>query len=513
MLRMPIDSNHSREPHVAIRHTLVAMTVVFVALTIVVTLSLSRIARAQGQPLFNETFETGFNNDPYCTAGDCKVPQGWGVWFIPRTENDPPGINAQPKYDSIGVPNRVKTGQFAQRIWTDNATHTGGIYRVVRDVPVGAKLRFTVWGQVWSTNDESPISARPSRDIRLKIGLDPLGGNNGNPSPLNGQVVWSAEQSPADGYVQFSVEVEARASTVIVYTYSTMRDNVRHNDVFWDDAILETIAPPPTATPAAITETSPITTSVEATITPTEAAPAVIASPAVTYVVKSGDTLFGIALDQGTTLEEILRLNPGVRAETLQIGQVLTIKEAVAAPTPTPGAGGVATASIDPNVSITASQEITATPTVGKICVAAFFDDNGSGKRDETEDLVPNILFAVTAAGQQLGTYTTNGVEEPYCFSDLPNGSYTVAATALDIYAPTSPLNDTINVNGARSIFYLGLRRVTDGSTDVSRPAQPEQSSGPAINLRALLPIAGGTLLLVGVIGFAASLFLRRRRL
>lgn len=470
-------------------------------------------------PLVNESFESGFQNDPYCKAGDCKVPQGWGVWFIPRTENDPTGVNFQPKYEQTTEAKRVQAGGGAQRIWTENATHTGGIYHVLKDVQVGSRIRFTAWGQVWSTNDDSPISARPSRDIKLKIGIDPLGGNNGNPSPLNGQVQWSPEQEAKDAYVQFSVEVEVRSPTVILYTYSTMRDNVRHNEVFWDEAKVEYIAPPPTATPeAAITTTTTTTDTAAATapITPTAEA-AAVQTAAVTYTVKAGDTLYGIALDQGISFEELMKNNPGVTAELLQIGQELIIKPgttAAAATTPDPAAAVPAT-TVDPNApaATAPTQTITATATVGEACVQAFFDDNGNGKRDDTEDLVPNILFALSANDQQLASYTTTGVDEPYCFANLNNGSYTIAATALDIYAPTTPLNDTINVVGGRSYFNLGLRRVTDGTKDVSKPAQSVQSNAPAINWAGVIPVLGGALLLFGAVGFGASMFLRRRRL
>ena len=267
--------------------------------------------------LVDEGFEAGFQNDPYCKAGDCKVPEGWGVWFIPRSENDPTGVNFQPKYDQTTDAKRVHSGSGAQRIWTENATHTGGIYHVVKDVQVGSRIRFTAWGQVWSTNDDSPISARPSRDIKLKIGVDPLGGNNGNPSPLNGQVQWSPEQEAKDTYVQFSVEVEVRSPTVIIYTYATMRDNVRHNEVFWDEAKVEYIAPAPTETPAAITATitTTDTVAVEAPITPTAEVAAPVQTAAVTYTVQAGDTLYDIALAHGISLEELLSNNPGVTAE------------------------------------------------------------------------------------------------------------------------------------------------------------------------------------------------------
>jgi len=515
----------------AIRATVATVPALVMAVALVSAVFGPLTVRAQtGQQLFNEGFETGYVNDPYCKAGDCKVPQGWGVWFIPRTENDPPGVNAQPKYDSTSSPpTHVKSGQFAERIWTDNATHTGGIYRVVKDVQVGAKLRFSAWGQVWSTNDESPISARPSHDIRLKIGVDPLGGNNGNASPLNGQVVWSTEQSPTDAYTQFTIEVEAKSPTIIVYTYATMKDNVRHNEVYWDDAVLEYIAPPPTATPAPSpapvtgAQTTPAQSPVSAAapISPT-AAP--VQSAAVTYTIKSGDTLFGIALDQNVSLEDLQKNNPGVQPEALQLGQVLIIKPGVAV-TATVAAPAAQAPAVDPNASasagtnttastdVSATNTITATPAVGKACVEAYFDNNGDGKKDETEDLVPNILFTISADGQQKGSYTTTGVDEPYCFSDLPNGDYTVAATIQDIYQSTTPLNDTVTVRGAKSFFTLGLRRVIDGNKDKSAPSAPKASVLDSIRWNVILPLAGGTLLLVGAFGFLATLFMRRRRL
>ncbi|BCX04144.1 MAG: hypothetical protein KatS3mg053_2082 [Candidatus Roseilinea sp.] len=470
-----------------------------------------------GQPILAEEFEGGFQSDPGCKQGVCNVPVGWGVWFIPRTENDLPGVNFQPQADRTTA--RVRSGASAQRLWTDNATFTGGIYRVVNDVQVGSRLRFTIWGQVWSTNDESPISARPSRDIRVKVGVDPLGGDNGRPSPLNGQVIWSPEQEAKDEFIQFTVEVEARSSTVILYTYTTMRDNVRHNEVFWDDAVLEYVAPPPTATPDPASAPATPTTTPEGVAAPTATPPAApVTVPPVTYTVKAGDTFLDIALDQNVPLAELLKNNPGVKPEALQIGQVLIIKpgttaneSATAAATPAPEAA----ADQAPGEANASAPAVEATPTVGQACVQAFFDDDGDGKRDDLEDLVPNIQFVLTTGGNIIGTYTTNGVDEPYCFENLPNQAYTVAGTPLDIYVPTTPLNDTLQVNGARSYFSLGLRRVSDGFEDIS-PTPTPRSPPIAIddNLTVgLLSLGGGALLLIGTVGFIVSAVLRRRRL
>ena len=480
-------------------------------------------ALAQDQaPLFNEGYEGEFKADPYCKTGACNVPSGWGVWFIPRRETDQPGINFQPQYVQTKTANRVKDGSASQRIYVENATFTGGIYRIVTDVKVGSKLRFSAWGQSWSTNDESPISARPSPDIKLKIGIDPMGGNDGQASPLNGQVIWSEEHDAKDAFTQFSVETEAKTTTVIVYLYSTMKDPVRHNEVFWDSAALEYTSPPPTATlsdTVVLSGTAVLSGTVSTTDatggpngTPTTAAtpataeaPAVQVAGGVTYTVVEGDTLFAIALKYNKSVEEIKRLNNISDENQLSIGQVLIIE----APTQ-PGAG---TPAVQPTAVVTA----TATPVAGALCVEAYFDNNGDGQRDTGENLIPNILFNVTAKGTAIASYTTDGVNEPYCIGNLNAGAYTVAATVVAEYNPTTPLNDTANVpGGAAAKFSVGLRKVSDGdqvvgATDTPAPTAKTSQGGPSI--LAILATVGGGLLILGTIGFGVLFFMQSRRL
>ena len=43
------------------------------------------------------------------------------------------------------------------------------------------------------------------------------------------------------------------------------------------------------------------------------------------YTVESGDTLGGIAAKEGTTVEELLRLNPGIDPTALHIGQKIRV--------------------------------------------------------------------------------------------------------------------------------------------------------------------------------------------
>ena len=44
------------------------------------------------------------------------------------------------------------------------------------------------------------------------------------------------------------------------------------------------------------------------------------------YVVQQGDTLYSIARKNGLSVEQLLRLNPGVKANELKIGITLKLK-------------------------------------------------------------------------------------------------------------------------------------------------------------------------------------------
>jgi LysM repeat protein len=462
-------------------------------------------AVAQSALLVDEGFEGGFQNDASgggtCAQGGCDVPAGWGVWFTKRADTDPAGVNVQPKYEQARTAGRFRGGAAALRYASDNATHTGGVYRIVQNVTPGTRLVLSAYGMAWSTNDDSPISARPSRDVRLKIGIDPLGGDGGKANPFSPQIVWSAEQSPLDAFRPFSIEVEAKAATVVVYLYSTMKDPVRHNDVYWDDVRVGVAQPPATPTPAAA-EATP-----DPAAAPT-AVPTAAPSTDVTVTVESGDTLLGIAFDNGITLEELQKLNPGVQPETLQVGAVLIVKKGAPPPEPT-------SAPAPGDAPIAPSDVLSGTPTVGAACVQAYFDDDGNGERAERgEDLVPQILFTLSRDGATLGTYTSNGVDEPYCFENLDNGSYVVAATVLQIYQPSTPINDTLRVRGGRSFFSIGIRRIADAAVDVSATATPA-TAAPAVdgdNVIAVVAVAGGILMIIGLIGFVVSTALRRKR-
>lgn len=85
------------------------------------------------------------------------------------------------------------------------------------------------------------------------------------------------------------------------------------------------------ATPVPLLTSSPplqaqtTATPVDATTKEPAAVPATATPATITYEIQPGDTLLGLALARGIELSALLALNPGVRPEALQIGQVITV--------------------------------------------------------------------------------------------------------------------------------------------------------------------------------------------
>ena len=71
----------------------------------------------------------------------------------------------------------------------------------------------------------------------------------------------------------------------------------------------------PTGTTTSATQTHSSTTTASTTTT----------SAARYYTIQSGDTLGSVAIQQHTTVDELLRLNPGVNPEGLHVGQRIRV--------------------------------------------------------------------------------------------------------------------------------------------------------------------------------------------
>jgi LysM repeat protein len=244
------------------------------------------------------------------------------------------------------------------------------------------------------------------------------------------------------------------------------------------------------------------------------------------HVVEPGDTLFGIALQYGVEVEQILELNAGSIGTNNMIwtDQELVIDIPENAP-PTVAPTAPATGEVTPGAGVTPTA--VADTTVGSVCVLAFNDRNGDTFRQpETEELLPNAVFSVGDANGLVGQYTTDGLSEPYCFSSLSPGTYQVTMQPPDGYSVSGPSYMAVGLSGGMDMNVgMGAKRGDsapgpEGSetptVDIDNPDNPDEGEdgGGSFWSTAARWVAriGGILLLVIAVVIAAVFFLSRRR-
>ena len=450
-------------------------------------------AQAQGANLLqNPGFEAGvytFNPDDYSWVAlyasqreDCKtsdgqylpcntaqVPTGWIPWWISQSSEDPDWKNRMPEYKPAKPPfvNRIHSGSMAAQYFTFHGTHTAGLLQVVT-VPANAQLRFSIYGQAWSSASDSGSSDFPT-PVNMRIGIDPTGGTN----PFNPAIVWSDYKQPYDAYQQFVVEAQAQGDKVTAFTISAPDEARKHNDIYWDDAQLVSLdagAPPPTAAPNT-SGGEPPTGGGNSSASPVAAAPAIppTSTPnaeGIIYAeVQSGDSFWSIAARNGLTIDEIYELNDAEEGDFVQVGDLLIVGygdppgteteevEAEAAEgevTAEEAETGAELAAPEPSPS---PAPPTATPasTGGEVCLEAFVDENENGLHDSGEPLKPAVAFTVYNGEQVVINYVTDGSSEPYCITGLAAGNYRITRSSTP--------NEVLTTDGEWAIS------VTEGST------------------------------------------------
>jgi uncharacterized repeat protein (TIGR01451 family) len=240
--------------------------------------------------LVNPGFEDGYSErlDPYepwkGSQGELTIANGWELWYDNR-DKCREGLccyNFRPEYKPedgyvFTDPQRVRSGRYAQKMFTLYSTHTAGLYQQVA-VPEGSQLAFSIWVVVWSSSQDNPHYSTLPGKYWLSVGIDPYGGVN----PYSEQIIWSNRIEQYDEHVQLSVAAVAQADHVTVFTKAAPEWCVKHNDSYWDDArlvmdlpfevflplIFRNPTPTPTAT-STVTPTPTETTTPTPTSTPT----------------------------------------------------------------------------------------------------------------------------------------------------------------------------------------------------------------------------------------------------
>ncbi len=427
--------------------------------------------------------------------GEVQVAPGWRAYFrdvpppyvvvpefcydpVTGKRNDNGCYWARPEFRDVTLkfqPNRIHGGQRAQKYFSYGRMHEAGLMQRVTGVISSTLYHYSIYMQAWMCVDYIEackggyVSDKPTQ-MHLKVGIDPTGGID----PFSPDIVWSSEVESFDRWTQYSVEAVAKGDTLTVFTHSRPEwvDMPRqNNDVYLDDASLTAVGAPPPLPTATAGAASALAAPAPATQPPKPQT--FVVRPqgnqktdgTVVHTVQKDDTLFGIALAYGVTVDELVQLNRIQTGDYLQIGQELVVKGTPAsAPAPAPQP----TAAV-PQPTAVAGKPAAVAAALAKagLCVQAFNDRNTNGMYDGNEELVANIEFDVLSSAEQVATYTTNGVDEPHCLTDLPSGAYTVRIVAPMNYAATTDQQ-------------MGVALASGQTANVSFGVQPPGGKGAA---------------------------------
>lgn len=209
---------------------------------------------------------------------NCFIAAPWVPWYIEGSREEVnQGYRLVPEYKAAfraDFPgNRVRNGELSQQWFHSFGNFQAGVLQQVHNIPVGAKLRFELWGMTWSCDRESKGNCGGARSgdpspMHFRIGIDPYGGVD----IFSSNVVWSPEQNAYDAWHLFQVEAIAQKPDVTVFVYSYPDYRSQDNNVYVDDASLVVVTPPPT--PTRKPTNTPLPTPV-----PTEAPPTPLPTP------------------------------------------------------------------------------------------------------------------------------------------------------------------------------------------------------------------------------------------
>jgi hypothetical protein len=213
-----------------------------------------------GNVLVNPGFEEGFSDRG---AGEVSVANGWFPWW-----QDGPGqtdgYNRRPEYKPEDASRygrrRVRTGNFAQKLFNTFSTHNGGLYQQMK-VSVDSKLTLSAWVQAWSSQYSDPSTVVEPGNYKVYIGIDPTGSTDGT----SANVIWSESRMEYNTWIHLSVQAQAKAGTITVFLRGQTEFRTQFNDSYWDDVCLTVVRP--TARPTAKPTGTPIPS-----VTPTSTA-------------------------------------------------------------------------------------------------------------------------------------------------------------------------------------------------------------------------------------------------
>ncbi|MCC6191534.1 MAG: LysM peptidoglycan-binding domain-containing protein [Anaerolineales bacterium] len=467
--------------------------------------------------------------------GSNGVAAGWEPWW---EDTDNPGTGSldyadPPNFIQEGNPTFVHSGGLSQHIGRNWDPWHGGI-RQTFSVPAGASVRLTGYARVFASTPDFPSPSDAAVQTRMRIGAEP----DGSVLWYSNTVRWSGTANPHGAWAALTVDVTAGASgRVTVFLSGNFKGDSRyHLDAWWDDVTATVIstggttantpAPGQTSAPQPTTGSQPQPTSAGPAATAFQT-PTPGADGNIIYVVQPGDTLWRISAITGVSVDQLRALN-GLTSDIISVGQRLiigtsgaasptaTVEPTADASAPTSDANAAATSAPGAETTATGEGQPPATPVAaateamltGTVCALLYNDANGNGVRDSAEGLLAGGQVTVVdiATGAPVQSYTTDGVNEPHCFADLPVGQYTISSAPPGAYHPTTVTSTPLEVSaGSTSALEFGAQPSAEAA---ERPAPGEGNDNQAL-LTALL-FAGGIVFLLLAAGVGGFLFLRR---
>lgn len=204
------------------------------------------------------------------------------------------------------------------------------------------------------------------------------------------------------------------------------------------------------------------------------------------YIVKANDTLLGIALTFGISIDELRQIN-GLSGDTIFEGQKILL-----------GLAG------PPEITVTAGPTLTPTPVlptatpkpgIATLCILLFDDVNGDSLRQESEISIPGGAISFNnRTGSVSEAFDSAPGEEPQCFENLPEGSYSISVAVPEGYNPTTEASYLLELKpGDETYINFGAQANTKTLAEAPVIPAPEGGRSP------ILGIIGGLLLLAGI--------------
>lgn len=478
------------------------VTVVVAGFMLLAPSVMERTALAQGENLIeNPGFENGvYTFDPadyswlalyesqresckfdgsYVQCNTAQTPVEWIPWWVTATAEDPAWKNRMPEYKTAEAPylDRVHSGNRAAQYFSFHSTHTAGLLQIV-EVADNANLRFSIWGQAWSSATDETFSDYPT-PVDMRIGIDPTGGTN----PASQTIVWSDYYQPYDSYQQLTVEAQAAGDTVTIFLYSSPDEARKHNDIYWDDAELVVTSTNVVQSEETANKVAPPSqTDPDPTATPD-------AEGVIYYEVQEGDSFWSVAARHGITLEQIYEWNDAEEGDFVRVGQLLIVgysDDATPEATEDPDATADPDTEDDTDATATAESEGTPTPPPtetptemprsGEICLGAYVDDNQNGQRDAGEELKASVAFTISSGEAVVSNYVTDGSSEPYCITGLESGDYRVTRSTTGGEVLTNPGEWALSL-AAGSSETLEFGSYVDAEAAPAVTTEPEEGS------------------------------------